>query len=580
MTDRITLLLLSILVSGWLPVAIAQQADSASSAEISGDDYLDDSEAVSRKLEAFIKGAVESGLLQTDTPQEPSEAAVAAQTLLQCKGLDALDFKDFTLLETYPELIEFRRLLTASTTVKREDADLLLIKAYISLGLEAEARLKLRALDTKGGRVLIELIDLIEGKPAALIERLKDTATCSPEARFWYGVAVLEENSEQGSDLINQGMVVFRTLPFQVQANVASRIVPILERMGNKLLAQKIMASFTAEQIRSSSKLQFNQAVLDMSLGHQFDMRLVESFLEKPSASDVAMRAVLSQDQQPYLINEITRVSDAVHFIHQANSKLDQATRLHVVTRAYIEAGRFEDIRRLSTEPLLTGQSFQDAMAHSLIDYVSSGLSNPSVQRKVSAINFLLKDTGLLLDDASGRKLMQDAVSVARDNGFHILAGLLLEKLDNQIEALPDQIEYAYRRQDYAKVYAMAEAHADRLDLLHFAALSAIDEADKARLGTYEIALRADPERLIDVMEADVLSGQWLLSEDSISALKVSFADEQASAALSQRFERALLIRERGQAAEAPRVPDFADVSDLLAANKAGLGAISEGTGS
>ncbi len=179
----------------------------------------------------------------------------------------------------------------------------------------------------------------------------------------------------------------------------------------------------------------------------------------------------------------------------------------------------------------------------------------------------------------SGRQLMQEAVAVARDSGFPVLANLMLEKLDNPLEALPDKLAFAYRRKDHAQIYALADAHATHLEAAFYAGLSAIDQGEAARFARYEPILQTDPARLLQLFEADILAGSQLLSTDSLDVLEKAVRQEGAASGQLERYERAALIRQRGQATAAPEVPDFADISDLLAANRRGLGALSERTG-
>ena len=576
-----SLTLLAVYAAACLLVPQTVQAQADRNAEIIGAEFAEDSEAVSEKLEAFIKSAVESGLLQSSDPEYAvgPDGQIILEPVVNCAGLDALKFGDFTLLETYEELIEFRKLLAKSKKVNRLEAGLLLTKAYISLGLESEATLKLRGLQGETADVLEELVDLIEGESEALMTRLTDKATCGPEARFWYGVALLDTDPEQGGDLFSQGIAVFRTLPFQLQANIAAQSIPIIERAGNKLLVQKIMASFTAEQIEFSSKLQFSQALMDISLGQDANIRLVESFLEKPSTSDAAMSAILSQNEQPFLINETTRFSEALEFIQSARGKHAAATRLHVVINAFLEGQRYDEIRRLSEVPTLSNPQFQEAIAHVLTKYVSINLRDDALQNKILAINFLLDDNGLLKADRSGRKLMQEAITVARENGFEVLSNLLLEKLDQRKEARPALAHQAYRRQDYATVYSLAEAQSASAELAYYAGLSAIAQGDAGRLQRYEGQLLSAPEHLIGLIEADVLAETWLVSDAAYLAVAGALAEAPPETADVRRFQRVSLIKDQRRISQSPNAPDYADISRMLETNRSRTG-LNEGSDS
>jgi len=531
--------------------------------------------ALSEKLDAFIDGAVEKGLLEpagqprpiappvSQTPPEvPEEQAAvemdAAVPLQPCEVSQLLDFSDFSGMESYADLIAFRDYLAAEEGLADGDRAVVMARAYTAVGLSAEALMILQGVDDPRRALLEPFARLLEGRGGGLDETLRAAAACSEETELWLAVALLSEDDPAGVEILRERVNYFRQLPFQMRASIAAIAVPALGRLDENILATRIMADFTDVEIAKAARLQFTQALLDFADGDQAAVTKVQSFLEQPSAQANAIQALSEQGLLPQIIDGKTPREDLVNFVSGAPNTREEILRLQVVLDALLKAKRHGEFASLADEPAFANPRKIDLIRQTLIEALDDDLAGASATQRLQAMNVLFSDKDFLIESEDGLRLIAEAADIADADGYTRLAAHLYGRLPEANEH-PDlaSAKAAFRREDFATVYALASASPESVALALLAGKSALAQTDRARIKQFETALADHPDQLIDLIEADALADKWLVSDQTynlvlasddgqliqrlqrIYAIKAVRADASASSTLPPALQRA-----------------------------------------
>lgn len=552
-----------------LLILCAAMAHSAFLAASAQEQDPDARASLSLKLDAFIDGAVEKGLLEpADQPRSlivpPADEPIAEleQTppapeteytaLLQpCEAYEVLDFSDFSGMESYADLIAFRDYLAAEEGVSEGDRAVVMARAYIAVGLSAEALMVLQGVDDPRRAILEPFARMLEGRGGGDDETLRGAAACSEPTELWLAVAHLSEDEADGVDVLRERVSYFRQLPFQMRASVASIVVPALTRLDEDILASRIMADFTQEEISKAARLQFSQALLDFADGDQAAVSKVQSFLEQPSAQANAIQALSEQGLLPQMIDGQSPREDLVNFVAGAANTREEILRLQVVLDTLLKARRHNEFAALAQAPAFDDPKKTDLIRQTLIIALEDDLASASATQRLQAMDALFSDKDFIVESDDSLALLQNAAAMAEADGYGRLAAHLYGRLP-QPETHPDlaTAKTAFRRGDHAVVYDLASTSPDSVTLALLAGRSGVTLGDTDRVQQAEATLAEHPEQLLELIEADALSDQWLVSDQAYD--QVLAADDPA---LSQRVARIKAIKAASMSVQDARRP-------------------------
>lgn len=517
------------------------------------------SEKLTQKLEVFINSAVDDGILlprdgaQDATPVVLPEEAVSnseeavsdsGETVLDapvktislppCMGIRAQSFEDFAAMKSYSDLVSFRDELSSYEDLSDEQRYLLMARANIAIGLNSEARMALSSSQGDATDVLLQISHLLEGKATKPEEAKFGFDACTDNAQLWRGLNLLSLGDARGVQVLRDQVPTFRRLPLRMRINVASVTVPTLERMGEALLAQRIMAEFTAEEIATTAQLKFSQALLDYSRGKEGALSTVKGFLEQPSAQATVMEVLADNGALPALVDGHMPIGRAAEFIAGAATARDETIRLRLVLDSLIEAERYSDIPELASFPFANMPDMASVLQDELHQKLAADLVAPSLEQNFSAINYLISDRDFLGAHPQIDTLYRTAAKIAADLGYGALAAELGGAGDADNEAATLQMaEAAYRRGDYALVMQAATSFPTLTQLSFMAGKAAIEAGDAERFAAFEGQLFEQADDLIKLLEADAVNETWFASEQAHDQIK-SLGDPDLEARLSR----------------------------------------------
>ncbi len=518
---------------------------------------------LSDKLELFVNEAINEGLLTpsaTGEPAPPEHQTEDTETAGHSPAIPPvqaaspacdlpyyLDFQEFKHLNQYQEIYSLREGSNQPASAGDPYADWKLTRAYIALGLNSEALMTLNRATGPQPLAYRKLTLLMENTQQPDITYFRQLTDCHQQAGIWLALALLVDNQDEGVQVLENQLMAFPHLPLQLRINFATIAVPALDTLDQRLLAQKLMTSFTGEEISNSSRLQFNQAFMQLEAGDEAAQKAVRTFLTQPQFQEAALSVLLRNQQSLDVAYKDILLDELVQKIGQAENDRQVAASLRYALQELSAGSRYQPILQLADLPALQGQSAQDDIKHHLIAALQRDLSGDDPLRNLMALDALITESNLLDDQPERGSLYDQATVLAFRFGFGSLGEELSKKAETGEAAAQQRAGLAFRRHDYPTVYSFARNHPrnQRINLL--AGLSAISQRDVSRLELFEGRLTLEPETILALIEQDATSAQWMVSEDVYLAAEKLTDTEQR-----QRVERVLTLKQAAREGVTP----------------------------
>lgn len=530
-----------------------------------GDKAGADTAELSRKLDELVRNAIDEGLLEAAEPEagEPGEpspaspgetqvpapaaaAGPAADAPGTCGDTDPLDFTGFEDVRQYEHIYAFRDALSEAGEDATRAARANLVKAYIALGLNSEA---LKTLGTPGdaaSRARAHLARLMQERHGADPGPFRALADCHPSAEIWLATALLASDEAEGAALMGANTDTFRGLPLQLRIQVAAVAVPALDRLGEPLLAQKLMAAFAEAEIEESARLQFLEAQMQMQRGSREAETAMRAFLSEPAFRDEAFTAMMRNARPVEDTYRHIVLDELVQSIARAGNDREMAERLEFALREFSARSRYRPMIELAEVPALQSEPAQTLIGDHLVPALRRDLTSEAAGQTLAALHALAGPTGILEARPERAGLYAAATRQAARFGFARLAERFLRSAGDDAAAAEAFARLAHRRGERDTVYALADRHADSQPINRLAALSAIAERDAARLRVFEARLSPEPDTVLALIEADAANNAWIVSSAIYRAAK-ALADEAGT----ERVKRVFAMRRAAQEDEA-----------------------------
>ena len=540
---RRALLLLGTAIVFSPQVVADEKTESAPILEEANDDAVE-------ALNEFISRAVDEGLLQrpgesTSEGSVDGKAGPVRSNL--CKVVADIDFKPFRDFRGFPDLFELSESEEAFTASTR-------IKSHLSLGLYSEARgmLKVEGLDNS---YLSKLTALLEDQSTTDTDYFSTYAQCNPEAKLWASVAKLSNYDGSGSADLEAGISVYRALPFQMKADVVSIVVPMLDSQGDGLVAKKLMSAFTDEDIKNSSGLQFSAALLDENAEKKIDQFIIRPEFRQMALSAIVQRGeALSTPQRELLLEEVTHILD-----HESDER-QLAIALKFALDEFAKRSGVTEMMDLAKHPNLQTPAARNTIQQRIAQVVADDLNSKDQLTVLSAIQLLFDHEDAFEGHPSTANLYEVASERASAFGYKGLSQRLKDKDLRQFEGLLRQSEIAFRKDDKAQVYAIANERAESADLALYAARAALKASEKAALNTYSKRLLKHPELALRLIKEDAASEKWLVSEEIYRA-----AGSSPDLSIATQGANLLALRRDAKAPKKQAVVSLGTIDDILA---------------
>lgn len=511
-------------------------------------DPVDPKEELAETLENFIDRAVDEGLLERAGSDElrsfPGENEGGLP--VNCTPIFGLDFGPLQKLTKFEDLYEIKE--SVGSLPKTEE-----MKLRLALGLYSEAR-SLRGPVDPNSSYLNNLAILLENYEAADVEFFEEFSECGAIGSFWHAVALLSVHDGSSINVIRDGLPYFRTLPFQMRVDTATIIIPALDGFGENLTANRLMNTFSAEELKDSSSLQFSIALMDGN--PETDIR---DFIVRPEFRSKALRAIVQRDtelsdaQRDLLLEEFTRI---------INSETDERRIMVGLKFALSEYAKRSDIVsmiELTEAPNLQSPAAMNTIMQQIAKVVEKDLEADDQLVVLSAIQSLIDHAVTLDRHPATAGLYPVAASYAEAAGYKSLAARVSDQGLRQMENILQLANVAYRNGETDTLYGLARENYGIPEIALFAAKSALEASDKASLRAFEVKLIDHPNLALELAQQDAVEGKWLVSEAVYIAAAVS-----PDAALAGRAQNLLALRRSATNANTRPALDLSQADEIL----------------
>ena len=524
------------------------------------------------ELDQVVREALEQGLLAPvgragdPVPPVPTDAVdqhaaaehpVATSTSAGCDAMTAPDFSDVSELSRYQDI----HTLPIHGGVAPDPAEVeLLAKAYIALGMNSEAMMVMQRSTHPGLQKYREIAVMMESRVQPNLQFFHDLAACDSEADFWYGIALVADNRAEGVPLLRNHMSDYRQLPLQLKANAATILASALSGLDEVTLARRLLADFSEDEIRNSSRLRFSIALLNMSEGRFEDEDIVRDFMLEPQYQQEALSALLRNDREVSGVQNDLVLEALMREMSLVENEADLAASLGFTLRELSQGTQYEKIAQLSRLPTLQGEDAQDAIRRHYISALRRGLSSEAPLGNLAAVRALLSETRLVMGQPEEAELFQQATQRAVELGRFALAEQLALMTHADDQAAAFRAGLAFRHGEDAAVVALAREHPHDFEMTLLGARSAIRIGDEHLLATLINRLDLDQPAILALIEEDAISGRWIVPQHVYDQ-----AADFIEAEPLERATRVLAARFATQRASAEtRAVAIADVPELL----------------
>ena len=505
-----------------------------------------DFNALSARLNEILDHAIGAKILGDRPDPQPAGRAIApagAQAphaeVLDCSEPYPLDFKPFEALTDYLSLLEIEEGKGAGTDLQARAQSLL------AIGLTSEARLAIRASGGQKATAVRKLADLLEQRVAPDTAYFDALAACYAEASLWQGVAQLQADDASGAGRLEKNLGGFRSLPLQLRADVAALAIPVLERHGVRQISVKLMADFTQDDIRRAARLRFCADLIAFGRGEALATRSVMKHLHSAHFRADAFAALADGKVQWQPLQAGVVLEDAGRMLATARTPGEISRLLK-----YLLSNRefdYDGIDHLSNTQSLASPGARTVIAERTLEKLKEDIEGDAAIRKLAAFEFLIGGADILNELAERESIYKQAADSAQLLGYPQLSGALLATADSASAPVASGASLAFRKKDYATLFAIADAAADQIDVQMLAARAAIRQNDAARLRAIERRIKMTPERAFVLISEDAIAGHWIVSQGVYA-----MAAQQKEPAALQRAEQ--IIRLKNPALQPPAV--------------------------
>ena len=541
---------------------------------------------LSIELNEFVRDAIDQGLLApsgsgtTGTAGAPlpnangKEASAAARPPegVVCSETYPLDFSEFEAVGSYADILNYRSQLEVSGSAGAEY--LPLAKAYIALDMGSEAKMNLRNPESPAERALREVAEILDGRGHANISYFQGLARCHERAEFWLGVALLADGRASGTAYVDQWFNEYRHLPLQLRTSVTALLVPALDRTDGRFLSQKMLASFSSDELRDSTQLQFANAIFGLAQGGSEAELVIRTFLVQGRFQEEALLALLRHKRVIDAPLKALLLDSMLQKIERSKHEEDIRASMQFVLEELSAESRYMTMLEMAGRENMQSEVAQSEIRNHFIAGLQRDLASEDPLQNLAAIEALSVETGLLDEHDQRTTLYEDATLKAVRLGFASLADELSRKTQPGETVAEQRATLAYRLKDYPAVFELAKANPSNPQIGLVAALSAIDANDSAQVRQFTGGLTLDAETILALIEQDAASGRWIVPENVYQA-----ASELTDEAQKSRVKRVLDIKSAASGEViAPSQPAMAGIPDRLMSTRMALESL-EGEG-
>lgn len=505
------------------------------------------------ELDRIFDEAVANGIL---TPSEGggvsvdlTEATLPKSTESACITADLLNFSAYKRLSRYEDVFMIK---SATSAGDPYTAGLDLAPGFIAVGLYQEAAAE--APEGPEGE-FIKAVSGLLGDRTPNTDFFRELADCHGEGHLWLALSGLASGHSEGVPLLRDSLGEFRRLPLQIRIDATALAVPALMAEGEDTLVSVLMASFTREQIASSSALRFALALAEVERGLPQSGEKLEEFLLDDRFKDEALVALLrsaaplSAAQREVLVDDIRKA------LERATTTRGMEAELAFLVDSYARRSAYDPLMELARLPSLQNDAAREIVEDHLVRSLQRDLASDEPLLRLVALKAVDKLRGTRFGLPGDHVLFEQASLVSSRYGLLSLARGADDQKQVTQEVAETLARIAARRGDCEAV-ADSAMRQDAAILNRLAAICWIREGNASEAEIWLRQIEPDTETAIAIAKADQIAGMGILPDRFYSVL-----EDAAEAGGSAEAERLVEMRPQTPAAPKPELrPDiFAD---------------------
>ncbi|MEM9670120.1 MAG: hypothetical protein AAF950_14455 [Pseudomonadota bacterium] len=475
-----------------------------------------------------------------------------------------LDFSQFRGFQSYADLTEFNRSeynpenygATENAIVSRQQAS---VQALLSLGLFSEIEGALVDVPSAASRVYGSLREVLEGtgtKDPEIFERLSG---CSVRGRFWLGVQSLNEDKAIGSKLIGENFEVFRDLPYWMRVFIAIQVVEDSNNNVNDNLIDRLLASFTDEEVEMSPRLEFIIAMNEFQRVGTDAEGLIKGALADPTRRKDVLKSLFGSIDKDPSIGDTVQLDEALDILVRAEDVKTHAAALRFVLDRLRDTSDYGEFLKLSRMSVLNIEEAQQEINKTLIGTLFDDLDAPDFETQWGALSFLHQYADMFDGTDAREDMFSRAAQVSKTLGNFQLAASFWNRIGQEAKSDYAEAELAHRRGDLVEAVRIAIAHPDDAKLSYLAASIAIQQRQQAEFFKVIPLVLKNDAYFVKLLEEDSLSGDPFIPKNTINEFdRTNLSDE-----LVDRFERALRLRGESDLSPFESIPVPSGLSTL-----------------
>lgn len=550
-------------------------------------------QALSNELDQFVRDAINEGLLAPSGTSAPASGETAADPVsvpsnslaaaapsdawaaagpMDCSAPYPLDFSEFEASASYSDILNYRSQLLAEGSKTSDNPRL--ARAYLALDMGSEAMMNLGAPDNPEEQALRQLALLLDGRTRPDVAYFQELARCHEAASFWLGMALLMDGQGTGAAHVDKGFNAFRHLPLQLRTSITAMAVPALDRTDGRFLSQKMLASFSKDQLHDSAQLQFANAILELGQGSTEAEILIRTFLLQGRFQEEALFALIRHKRVIDAPLRSLLLDGMLVRLEQSQRDEDIRASMRFVLEELGAESRYVTMLEMAGQENMQSDTVQEEIRNHLAAGLQRDLASDDPLRNLAAIEALSIETGLLDHHDQRTALYEAGTLKAVRLGFASLADELSRKTQPGETIAEQRATLAYRLKDYPAVFQIAETNPANPQIAFMAAMSAIDANKPAQLERFVSGLELDDVTTLALIEQDAVKRHWIVPGRVYDAAR-QIKDES----LQARANRVLTLKQSaGGAITPPPAANMTGMSDRLMSTRMALETLEEGS--
>ena len=321
------------------------------------------------------------------------------------------------------------------------------------------------------------------------------------------------------------------------------------------------MTTFSDEEAKASSSLQFSLALLDDNSETE-----IGDFIVRPEFRSNALRTVvqrdteLSESQRDLLLEEFTRI------IKRETDERRITVGLKFALREYSKRSDVVQMIELTKIPNLQSPAAMNTILQHVAKVIEKGLADDDQLVVLSSIQTLIDHAETLDFHPATSGLYPLAAEYAERAGYRSLAVRLSDRGLRRRENILQSASLAFRSGAKEELFELARDNADIPEVALMASKVALKEGDRSNLRQFEVKLIDHPKLALELAQQDAVQGKWLVSEAIYIAAAIS-PDEE----LAGRAQNLLTLRRSVTAAAQRPALDLDQADEILSRSSKSL---------